>query len=448
MQSQEGGLDEPYYVASGPAHGLVSEDGVANMRILIICYLYPPEVAPAGLMVRELAEDLAAAGHDVTVLTGWPSHPKGTLYKGWRARFRQVQRDPKGFKVIRCGHALRPRFRPLGRLWYYLTFALSSFINGLATGRIDAIYNDSTPIFGVFSAWLLSKCKGARVVYSIHDLFPESARNAGLMREGLVYRLLRAQDAWLCRHSDVVVTLSENMKRGIEARGVNGEKVRVVPLWLDPRKVTPRDRDNPWRRSQGIPPETFVALYAGTIGYISGAEILLDAAQALRDREDILLLVVGEGPVKETLRSRSAEMGLTNMRFLPFQPAELLPDMQATGDVGLVTLLPEAGETSVPSKVLGYLAAGRGVIASVRQGCPTERVLREGHCGVVVPPQDGVALAQAIRRAADDKECIRRWGRNARALFERRFNRDRCTQQYAALLACERGKRSTGRAGR
>ena len=404
------------------------------MRVALICHVYPPEAAPAGMMVRELAEDLAARGHAVTVITGWPNHPRGVLFVGWRARFRKVEEDPRGFRVLRCGHSIHPRDRIAWRLWYYLTFAVSTFLNGLAAGPLDAVLCLSTPIFGSWSAWGLARLKGARFVYDIFDLHPEAARNAGLMREGLPYRVLRWADTVLCRRADAIATLGEGMRRQILDRGVPPKKVTVVPFWIDADRLRPGDRDNAWRRAQGIPADRFVALYAGTIGYVSGAGILADVAARLRDRPDILLLVVGEGVAKDELVREAESRGLTNLRFLPFQPEEVLNDVQATADVGLVTLRPEAGQSSVPSKVLGYLAAGRGVIAGVAEDSDTAEVIRSSGCGLVTPAQDAAALAEAIRRAADDREATRRMGEAARACLLERYNRQTCTALYESLL--------------
>jgi colanic acid biosynthesis glycosyl transferase WcaI len=405
------------------------------MHIVIVTYVYPPEHAPWGVEVAEMAEDFARAGHRVTVVAGWPSHPSGLLYAGWHRSFRHLEHRPEGFDLLRCGHSFGPRKRMFNRLWYYLTFAASSLVNALALGPIDVVVCSSTPIFGPLADWLLAKLKGARLVYDISDLRPEAMATAGIMSaESRSYRVLKALDTWVCRRTDLITTLSENLRRAIAARGVDSSKIRIIPFWLDGRKIQPADRDNPWRRQQGIAPETFVALFAGTIGYVSGAEMLADVAAALAARKDILLLVVGEGPVKDKLQAAAMRLGLSNMRFLPFQPASVLGDMQATADAGIITLLPEAGENSVPSKMLGYLAAGRPVIAGVHETSPTAEALRQGRCGMVVPPQDAPAMAEAIARLADDRRQAARLGRNARQYFLQCFERQGVVRQWQEAL--------------
>jgi colanic acid biosynthesis glycosyl transferase WcaI len=417
------------------------------MHVVFISYVYPPEHAPGGVMIEELAEDFARLGHRVTVVTGWPSHPAGRLFAGWRSGWRRIERDPRGFHLLRCGHSFGPRKRVGHRLWYYLTFAASSFFGAMTLGKIDVIVCASTPIFGSWADWLLARLKRARYLYYISDLLPEAVVTAGIIREGWLYRALRAQDTALCRRADLISTLSENLRKGIETRGIDPGKIRIIPFWLDGQKVRPGDRDNPWRRQHRVPTGTFVALFAGTIGYVSGAEMLVEVARLLSDRKDILLLVVGEGPVKDTLQVAAAEAKLTNMRFLPFQPAAVLNDMQATADVGLVTLRPEAGEHSVPSKLLGYLAAGRAVIASVHDGSPTAQTLHQGRCGVVVPPKDPAAMAAAIRHAADHRREIAEIGQNAREHFLRHFDRQSTVRQWhETLVALAQGGRPAGAA--
>lgn len=402
--------------------------------ILIISHVFPPEHAPAGVMVSDLAEDLAASGHRVTVFTGWPNHPAGVLFPGWHARWRSVEQDPRGFRLIRCGHSIHPREGLFRRLWYYLTFGLSTLTAGARTGSYDVIMCLSTPIFGSWTAWLLAKIKGARFVYAIFDLHPETAANAGLISRGLPYHVLRTADTVLCRLSDTIVTLSEGLREEILARGIRPEKVEVVPFWLDGSKIQPRSRDTAWRREQGIAAETFVALYAGTIGYISGTEVLIETARLLAARKHILILCVGEGPLKGRLQEAAVRLDLENLRFLPFQPASVLDEVLATADIGMVTLLPEAGKTSVPSKVLGYLAAGRAVVAAVAPESDTAKMIRQGACGRVTACMDPAALAQAIQELADDPKTRLDMGQRGRAYLEKVFDRATCVKAYERQL--------------
>ena len=403
------------------------------MRVAIICHVYPPEHAPAGIMVSELAQDLAAKGHHVTVLTGWPSHPAGVLFPGWQSKWRSAEQHA-GFSVIRCGHSTHLRAQPFWRLWYYVTFGLTTLVNGWRSGPFDSIVCLSTPVFGSWTAWLLARSKCARFVQCIFDLHPEGAANAGLVQRGLLYTALRAADTRLCRLADQIVTLGEGVRGEIAARGISPSLVAIVPFWLDGSKVRPSPRENAWRTRHHILPRTFVALYAGTIGYISGAEVLVETARLLEHRTDILLLCVGDGPVKERLMVAAAEARLTNIQFLPFQPSEVLPQVLATADVGLVSLLPGAGRTSVPSKVLGYLAAARPVIASVEPETDTARLIEQAACGRVTGVHNPQGIASAVLELANDARLREQLGRAGRLHFERFFDRASGVSAYERLL--------------
>lgn len=419
------------------------------MRLLDICHVYPPEHAPAGVQARDFAEDLTRMGHEVTVLTGWPNHPGGALHPGWKVRFRHVSRTETGFMLVRCGHSIHRGFRMASRLFYYLTFAVSTFVNGLLCTRPDVVFCESTPIFGPVAALLLAWLRGAKFVYRIHDVHPEAALNAGLVRDGFAYRSLRALDTWVCRRADLVLPLTDAMRRCLLARGIPPDRLVVARQWFDGAKVSPGPRENAWRRAQGIPSDQFVVLYAGTIGYISGARVVVEAATLLRSRTDILFVFVGDGPVKEECRVLAEVRKLSQLRFLPFQPAEMLDHVQATADVGLVTLLDRSGDTSVPSKVHGYTAAGRPVIASVRADSATAEAVTEGGFGIVVGPGDASGLAQAIVTLADDRETAARFGDNARRFFASRFDRSAGTARLEEILAADIcGERPAGPACR
>lgn len=404
------------------------------MHVLNICHVYPPEHAPAGVQARDFAEDMSRLGHTMTVLTGWPNHPAGVLHPGWKARFRECTTPPQGFTLVRCGHSIHPRGRMFWRLWYYFTFAIATLINGLPCRNVDVVFCESTPIFGPLTSLLLAWLKGAKFVYRVHDVHPEAALHAGLLKPGLVYRLLRALDTWVCSRAAIVLPLTDGMRRSLLDRGLPAERVVVARQWFDGARVAPQDRDNAWRRARGIPSSQFVVLYAGTIGHISGARVVIDAAELLRGRSDILFLFVGEGPVKEDCERLARERNLDRVRFLPFQPAEFLSEVQATGDVGLVTLLPESGDTSVPSKIHGYTAAGRPVIASVRADSATAETVREGDFGHVVPPGDAQALADAITAMADAPTEAARLGANARRFFVDNHDRTHRTSDLERIL--------------
>jgi glycosyltransferase involved in cell wall biosynthesis len=392
------------------------------MRVLILSLVYPPEHAPAGIMVAELANELAHAGHDVTVLTGFPSHPAGRLFPGWKAKLLSREQTEGSFTLLRCLHSFAPRFGALGKLWYHFTFAVSSFWAGLRAGRFDVLVLPSTPVFCGPAAILLAWIKKAKTFYWIHDIHPESTINAGLLKEGALSAVMKATDSWVCRRASVVAAPTEEMREVILARGLPAGHVVIQRHWLDEDRIQPQPQ-NGWRDKHGISPADFVALHAGTIGYISGALVIVEAARVLAKHPGILFLFVGDGPLKAELQKKARECGLANVKFLPFQSEEDLSSMLASGDVGLVVLKAQSAATSIPSKMYGYTSAGRPVIASVAPASSVARFITAGGFGWAVPPADPEALAGAVLGAAADAGECRRRGQKAREFFVSEFGR-------------------------
>jgi colanic acid biosynthesis glycosyl transferase WcaI len=280
----------------------------------------------------------------------------------------------------------------------------------------------------------LADARGARFVPVIYDLYPDVAIETGKVTNRIVIWAARAAERLVYRLADRIVVLSDGFRRALVARGVPQAKVEVVPVWLDPDEIRPSPRVNTWRREMGIEPGVQVILYAGTIGLVSGAMILLDVAARLQERSDALLLIVGEGKVRDDLEREARRCGLQNLRFLPFQPRARLSEVQATADVSVVTLAPGRGRTSVPSKILGYMAAGRPIVASVDEDADTASAVREGRCGLVTPPGDAAALADAIASLLDDPARREAMGRAGRCYFEGTYSKDAALASMTRVL--------------
>jgi glycosyltransferase involved in cell wall biosynthesis len=195
-------------------------------------------------MTRELAEDLVAEGHDITVLAGWPNHPEGRLFPDWSMRWRAVERVG-GYRVMRVWHTLPDKKQFVSRIIWFVTFAISSFANILACRRFDVVYSHTTPIFGPLLTLLACRLKGMKYVYGIYDIYPEAAAEIGAIPRGKVYNTCRKLDTFVCHNADSIPTLGEGQKATLMARGISGEKIPVIPFWIDAEKVKPLPRDNP-----------------------------------------------------------------------------------------------------------------------------------------------------------------------------------------------------------
>ncbi len=400
-------------------------------HILITTQVFPPETHPTAVMVDELARHLSGRGFGVTVAAGLPHHPSGKLPEGFeRALWRRERRS--GYEVLRAGHLVSESRTIPARLAVYATQALATALAGAVARKVDLVLVYGPPLVGPALGAALARRHRAPMVNVIYDVYPDIAVETGKVRSPALIAAARLFERLQYREAAATLVLSRGLKQLLVDRGVPPERVVVLPIWLDADEITPGPRDNAWRHEQGIPLDKTVFLYAGTIGVISEAPVVAEAAAMLRDRPDILFLFVGEGEAKQAVKERAEALGLTNLRLLPFQPRQRLAEVQRTADVGVVTLQPGRAKTSVPSKVLGYMAAGRPVLAAV--DADSDTALQVAPVGIVTPPSDPAALAAAARRMADDAASRRRWGEAARQAFVKEYARAEVLERYERLL--------------
>jgi colanic acid biosynthesis glycosyl transferase WcaI len=208
--------------------------------------------------------------------------------------------------------------------------------------------------------------------------------------------------------------------------------VTVIHNWADCGAVTPGPRDNAFARQHGLV-DRFVVLHAGNIGLSQNLEIVLHAAEQLRDRQDIVFVLVGEGAKKRDLQEVAARRDLRNVTFLPFQPREAMDQSYATADVSLISLKRGLSGVIVPSKVYSVLASGRPCIAAVEQDCEVAQIVQEARCGFVVGPGDASALRARVVELASNRDLAREMGEQARGAALQ-FDRPGQVAAYDAML--------------
>jgi putative colanic acid biosynthesis glycosyltransferase WcaI len=406
------------------------------MKLTIICQWFPPEYAPIGVMLKELAQDLIKKGHEVTVITGFPNHPSGVVYGGYEKSL-FAREEYEGIRIIRCYLYTSPEKTFFRRLLNNVSFALTSFIAAWLLPRQDLLFMVSPPLTNGFMALLLKKLKGLPFVFNVQDIYPDAAIAAGVLRNRWLIAVAGRLEKAVYREAATVAVISEGFRQNLIAKGVPAYKISMIYNWIDSRELVPLPKDNSFSQQHGIV-DKFVVLYSGTIGLISGAEVLLEAAERLKAHDDILFLFVGEGVVKDRLVQGAGRRNLDNTMFLPFQPRELLSELQSSADISVVTLLRNKGKSSVPSKVLGYMAAARPVIISADIDSETARFVESAGGGICIGPEDALGLTEAILRLYHDRTTAAQMGRNGRLFVTSHCDRAIITSEYEKLMLAAR----------
>lgn len=395
------------------------------MHILLIHQAFAALDEPGGTRHHELARYLAGRGHQVTVIASPVSYLTGTAAAGGRG----PEKEP-GVTILRAYTyaALHRSF--VHRVFSFVSFMAASFITGLRVRKVDLVWGTSPPIFQGVTAWALARLKGVPFLFEVRDLWPAFAIGVGVLRHPLLIRLSEWLERFLYRHADRVLVNSPGFVEHVTARGAG--QVTLVPNGADPRMFDPQADGAEFRRQHGLEGK-FVALYAGAHGMSNDLGVVLEAAQRLVDRPEIAIALLGDGKEKPALLARAAGLGLSNVHFLPPVPKEGMCQALAAADACIAILKPiPLYATVYPNKVFDYLAAGRPVVLAI-DGVIREVVEAAG-AGIFSPPGDPAALADAIRRLADDPALGRQMGQAGRRHIDAHFDRALLADQLARLM--------------
>ena len=381
-----------------------------------ICYFnrsYWPDTGATGQLLTELAEDLVARhAFEVTVVTGYPVSRPGT---------RLPARDTRnGVRIIRArGTTFSPR-RFVGRATNYLTYFVSAVWAALTMPRQDVtVALTDPPIIGLAA---LAARPRRGMVFFCQDIFPEVAGLLEDFHSPLVNTMLDRLNRFLVARASRIVALGDTMaSRLVEGKGADPARITVIHNWADTSAIVPSDKRNTFAQAHGLD-DRFVVLHAGNIGLSQNLDVVIDAADRLRVRPEILVLFIGDGSRRLALEATAASRGLANVRFLPFQPRDQLRWTYASSDVCLVSLKPGLAGYIVPSKLYPILAAGRPYVAAVDRSSEVAAITRRHECGRLATPGDAEDLARQILALADDPASRQAMGARAReaaALFSR-----------------------------
>jgi glycosyltransferase involved in cell wall biosynthesis len=384
------------------------------MRFLILTQYYPPEVGAPQVRLSSFARALMKRGHEVEVVTALPNYPEGRIFEGYRRRAATTE-EIDGVRVRRVWlHAATGS--GIGRVLNYATFSATSLPALASMPRPDVVFVESPPPTLAVTGWLVAKRWGVPMVLNISDLWPDSALQLGLLREGATARGMRRLEAWAYRHADFITAVTEEIRRTlVSEKGVPREKILFLPNGVDVDVFRPMPPDRKLLGELGLADRRIV-LTAGTIGYAHGIEVALDTAELLRD-SPITFLIVGGGSERSRLTQLAAERRLSNVVFLDARPSEEIPPLYSIASIGLSTLRDSPlFEGTRPVRMLAAMACGKPVVYSgAGEGA---RMLLEAQAGVVVPPEDPMRLAAAITKMLDEIETAEDMGRRGRAFIE------------------------------
>jgi glycosyltransferase involved in cell wall biosynthesis len=280
--------------------------------------------------------------------------------------------------------------------------------------------------------------RGIPFVFWLQDLHSEAIRSYLSSRitapaGALIGTWYERMESRLLRHSSHIVAIADDFLPQLERWRVPARRVSVIENWALKNKIHVLPSDNPWRRAHGLAGKR-VALYTGTIGLKHNPDLLLAAAESLRNDADAIILIVSEGKYANHLKDEATTRKLSNLKVLPFQPFGAYSEVLASGDVLLAMIEADASMYSVPSKVLSYLCSGRPIVLSAKGGNLAARTVRRSGAGVVADPCDATRFVAAVRHFLFDSETRRAAGARARAYAEAHFDITHIADRFEEIL--------------
>lgn len=392
------------------------------MHILFISHYFPPEVNAPASRTHEHCRHWVQCGHQVTVVTGVPNHPRGVLFGGYENKSIQEE-EVDGIRVIRSWMYLTPNEGFLGRTLGYILFGVTAVLASFRAERPDVVIATSPQFFVGMAGATVARLRRCPFVLEVRDLWPDSIVQLGEMRRNLLIRVLEKIETGLYRSATGIVVNTEAFIRHITERGVDRERIELVYNGIDPRRFRPRPRDEALLREHHLAGK-FLVSYIGTLGLAHGLITLVEAARQLRDQSDIHFLLIGDGAARQQLEEAIERHQLPNVTVMGLQPRSEIPKWIASADLLVVMLRDlEIFATVIPSKIFEFLAQERPVVVSAPDG-EIRRLVDTAKAGFCIDAEAPHQLADAILEVKENPQEASARARCGRSWVESNFARE------------------------
>ena len=385
------------------------------MHILFLTDNFPPEVNAPASRTFEHCREWVKAGHKVTVVTCAPNFPKGKVFDGYRNRAWQTE-EMDGIRVIRVWSYITANEGFVKRILDYQSFMVTATLASPFVRGVDVVVGTSPQFFTACAAYVVAGMKRVPWVFELRDLWPESIRAVGAMKESKALDWLEKLELFLYRKANAVVSVTNAFRDNLIGRGIDGAKIHVVTNGVDISRFNPREKDAELVRELGLDGK-FVAGYIGTHGMAHALETLLEAAAKLKARPDgdrYRILLLGDGARKAELVAQAQAKGLDNVLFVDSVSKEQVVRYWSLLDVSIIHLRKtELFTTVIPSKLFECMGMGIPVLHGVA-GESAGIVEKEG-AGIVFEPENADALCDGLARLAADRALYDQYRSNALA---------------------------------
>ena len=403
----------------------------SKLKIMFLSQYFPPEIGAASARVSELANMLKKFGHEITVVTEFPNYPHGVISEAHRGKLFLKEKE-NGIDVVRTFVLASERGTFFQRMLFYISFMISSIFGGLFTKKCDIIIASSPPLFVALSGYVLSKVKRSIFVFEVRDIWPESAKSLGQLRGRVFIWLSEKLETFLYRRARQIIVVTKGFIENLVGKKIEREKIALVSNGVDVDFFKPSPKDQNILKKYNLE-NKFIVSYIGNIGLAQGIHVIIECAEILKEYQDIVFILVGDGVVKKQSVVRVERLGLSNVLFIETQPKSKIASFLSLSDICLVPLMKtQLFKITVPSKLYESLACGKPVILTVDG--EARHILEEAKSGVFVEPENPQELAKAVLKLYNNPDLLKGYGQNGRDYVERYYSRKKQAHTLESLL--------------
>lgn len=405
------------------------------MRILVFTHNYTPEGNALASRFTAMCSHWVSMGHDVQVITCTPNFPMGVLYEGYKNRFVQHEMID-GVDVTRVWTYITPNKGTLKRMINFIVYMFMAVWISLFQKRPDIIIGSSPQFFAAWAGLLSSRLRWRRIPFiaEIRDIWPDSIVAVGAMKSKKALAVIYWLEKLLYKFATRIVTVGPGYVEDLKDKGVPESKISIVPNGVDKGLFIGVAPDEGFRQRYNLEDKISCG-YIGTIGMASGLEVVLTAAERLKEqgRNDIKLFLIGEGAERETLQTEAEKRGLDNLVLTGMVPKTQVPGILAAMDICLVHLKKKPLFARVlPSKIFEMAAMRKPIIMGV-EGFAA-KLIQEAQGGICIEPENADEFIDALCQLADAPDLRRFYGNHGYDYVMTHYDRTKLAEQYIDVM--------------
>ncbi|MFK5979018.1 MAG: glycosyltransferase family 4 protein [Rhizobiaceae bacterium] len=372
------------------------------MHILFLTDNFPPEVNAPASRTFEHCREWVKEGHKVTIITCAPNFPRGKIFDGYKNKLWQSE-EMAGIRVIRVWSYISANDGFIKRILDYVSYMITAILAAFFVRKVDVVVGTSPQFFTACAAYVTGTLKRVPWVFELRDIWPESIRAVGAMKQSAALDFLEKVELFLYRRATVIVSVTKAFRTELIQRGIDRDKIKIVTNGVDISRFSHREKDANLLGELQLEGK-FVAGYVGTHGMAHALDTILDAAQIIADGPDgdlYRFILLGDGAEKDALVKRAKEKGLANVIFVDTVTKDEVARYWSLLDASIIHLKnTELFTKVIPSKLFECMAMAVPVLHGVR-GESADIVENEG-IGVTFEPQNSEALVASLRQMKND----------------------------------------------